>query len=75
MKMFLNCARLSHHNLNCDCVDINECVNSSAHNCSEEYNERCRNTEGSYGCDCIAGFERKEGNCRGNRLIIKFYSD
>lgn len=47
-------------------LDIDECANSSSHNCSEHHNEICLNMEGSHRCDCRAGFDRNEGICEGN---------
>lgn len=46
-------------------TDINECANSSMHNCSEEINEICEDNEGSYMCVCKSGFEMDEGVCKG----------
>ncbi|KAH9539120.1 hypothetical protein CY35_15G042500 [Sphagnum magellanicum] len=36
------------------CHDINECLNSTLNNCSE--NAECTNTNGSYYCNCTNGF-------------------
>ena len=47
------------------CVDIDECDNSTIHNCSEVYNEICRNVDGSFECDCMSGFDRHENVCEG----------
>ena len=47
------------------CEDINECL---SHKCSR--NEVCRNTEGSYRCDCQAGFARDGSKCDGNPLLL-----
>ena len=46
-------------------IDVNECAHSSANNCSAVDNEECHNVEGSYQCDCVAGFERIQGICKG----------
>ena len=46
-------------------TDVNECANSSMHNCSEAINEVCQDMEGSYECICKPGFEMDEGVCKG----------
>ena len=61
---------MSYYLLHC-ISDINECLNTSTHNCSEADNEECLNFEGYYVCHCQAGFERIETSqtCEGG--IIK----
>ena len=42
------------------CTDINECMNNP---CTLPY--ECENTDGSYICECVAGYERDQLNiCR-----------
>ena len=51
-------------------ADIDECANILSHNCSEEENEICRNTNGSFTCDCMPGFEMSKDSqsCVGEML-------
>ncbi len=45
------------------CEDIDECSDSDLNDCEE--NERCRNTRGSYRCECVLPFSEDEnGECR-----------
>ena len=47
-------------------TDIDECHNdNSTHNCSEVDNQVCRNTIGSFECDCVPGFQKQDGECEG----------
>ena len=48
-------------------IDINECLNISTHNCTEFNREMCLNTDGSYTCVCMIGFERSDATqtCEG----------
>uniref|UniRef100_A0A182LZB6 Uncharacterized protein n=1 Tax=Anopheles culicifacies TaxID=139723 RepID=A0A182LZB6_9DIPT len=42
------------------CTDHNECLQPKDHNCQQ----RCVNLEGSYRCDCYAGYEKNDlGQC------------
>ena len=44
-----------------DCEDVNECLDTSR--CNGE-NQACRNTLGSFICDCISGYEiQSDGSC------------
>ena len=54
-------------------IDIDECVNSSMHSCSEIDHEIWRNLEGSYECDCNSGFERHGSVCQDNYYIPSLY--
>ena len=38
-------------------IDLDECVNSSYHNCTEAENEICHNMVGSFTCECLQGFD------------------
>ena len=53
-------------------TDIDECLNSSANNCSALNNEVCQNVEGSYTCDCLSGYQRNEDTelCEGTSTSI-----
>ena len=46
-------------------LDIDECVTDSP--CSS--NAECKNTEGSFMCECNSGFVGDGFNCTGNRSI------
>lgn len=43
--------------------DIDECTSSEANECDS--NALCTNTEGSYVCRCIRGYERDGKRCSG----------
>ena len=45
-------------------IDIDECDKGS-HNCSLENRQMCINTEGSFECVCISGFNFVSKNCEG----------
>ena len=52
--------------INCDTFpnpDVNECGSNTTHNCSEADNEICEDTDGSYMCICMPGFDGEP--CRG----------
>ena len=38
------------------CLDLDECAENSSHTCTKP-NETCRNTLGSYICQCESGYE------------------
>ena len=44
-------------------IDIDECANSETNKCDP--NALCTNTEGSYVCRCMKGFEGDGQNCTG----------
>ena len=50
-------------------TDIHEC-NARAHNC--DVNGECRNTDGSFSCQCSAGYTGSGtvGNCTGKRGVV-----
>ena len=52
-----------------ECVDFNECVNISYHNCSEAENKMCQNINGSFTCECMKGFQMNATakTCEGER--------
>ena len=46
------------------CPDINECQRNIAQ--CDTGSSYCHNTEGSYSCECITGFQKdKDGKCTG----------
>ena len=47
-------------------VDVNECQSSPCGN-----NATCNNTEGSFNCSCIQGFEGDGLNCSG-KIVLPF---
>ena len=53
-------------------IDLDECVNSTYHNCSEAENELCLNTVGSFTCECLQGFDLNASTnvCEGQAEII-----
>ena len=54
-------------------LDIDECLNASANNCSALNNEVCRNINGSYTCDCSTGYERPSQEsepCQGTEIKL-----
>ncbi len=54
------------------CLDINECLNSSLHNCSAEAKEVCVNNNGSYTCDCQQGYSLQSDKCEGILVLSCF---
>ena len=48
-------------------VDIDECSNTSLHNCSEL--QVCVNLDGSYACDCIHGYMEQNSTCVGKTTL------
>lgn len=53
--------------LQCE-VDVNECTTGS-HNCTD-INGICTNTNGSFRCDCIAGYTLTGSNiCTGENIV------
>ena len=44
-------------------VDVDECTNVERNDCDP--NALCTNTEGSYVCRCLKGFEGDGKNCSG----------
>lgn len=54
----------------CIHADINECTSCPLNNCTEEKNQECHNTLGSYRCECLSGFTldptKADNSCIGN---------
>lgn len=55
-----------------ECTDIDECASVGTNECDP--NAWCTNTEGSYSCRCIRGFEGDGKNCTGKKIIISVIS-
>ena len=59
-------------------VDIDECDNQTLINCTEDNNQLCKNTQGSYDCVCKLGFVEKTTygsaliECEGNNYFTNF---
>lgn len=51
----------------CLCLDLDECENSELNKCDP--NALCTNTEGSYICRCIRGYEGDDRICEGIVLL------
>ena len=49
-------------------IDIDECAIESANECDP--NALCTNTEGSYVCRCIRGYEGDGRQCTGNEFFF-----
>lgn len=49
-------------------TDIDECTSPETNECDP--NALCNNTEGSYICRCLSGFQGDGKNCTGNYLLI-----
>jgi len=45
-------------------VDINECLNKTLHNCHPD--AKCKDTIGSYTCECNDGYTGDGVTCTGN---------
>ena len=45
-------------------ADINECAKSESNACGT--NASCNNTDGSYTCVCLGGYQGDGKNCTGN---------
>lgn len=45
--------------------DIDECSDLSLNDCPPS-TSLCRNTYGNYSCECLAGFQMKNGACEGS---------
>ena len=52
-------------------IDINECSNSSLHNCTS--NEVCQNTVGGFACQCKEGFTRGNDDTTCERMLTLMY--
>ena len=56
-------------------TDIDECTDPAVLlNCSAAENLECNNMDGSFTCDCKAGYSRQSsGQCEGNTAFLKHY--
>ena len=45
--------------------DIDECADATLNDCSEDKHQLCVNTNGSFYCNCIEGFQWKAMACQG----------
>ena len=51
-------------------TDVDECENEASNMCP--YGSECLNTNGSYECPCIEGFNATgDGHCEGNIAIME----
>ena len=61
----------------CVHADIDECANDN--NCTEEKNQICSDTIGSYQCDCQPGFTQNtaeaDDSCQGKSIMYAYYQD
>ena len=58
-----NCNEFYHKNSDGDCVDKNECLSDSTHNCGND-NDECVNDIGTgYHCECSKGWESFNNTC------------
>ena len=48
-------------------ADVNECSNPETNECDS--NAVCTNTEGSYVCRCLSGYQGDGRNCTGKDLF------
>lgn len=53
-------------------VDADECDNAETNDCN--LNALCNNTEGSYTCRCLTGYEGDGRICTGNDVMIRIGS-
>ena len=51
-------------------LDIDECTNAETNEC--HFNASCNNTEGSYTCRCLDGYQGNGKNCTGKHLFNHF---
>ena len=77
MHRYIYVASYMHHLLHNTklivCIDIDEC-NDVDTICPMTDNRECRNTNGSYRCDCIPGYVESvpNGICRGNYINCSY---
>ena len=50
--------------------DVDECANPETNEC--DTNAECSNTEGSYTCNCLTGYQGDGKSCAGNSLSLFF---
>lgn len=71
LSFYTSCFPRSHYlynELNSKLVDVDECDSSELNECSP--NAVCNNTEGSYICNCVRGFEGDGKNCTGRKMHL-----
>lgn len=53
------------------CVDIDECFNNLTNFCKTEMHQECKNTVGSYYCNCLSGYslDVTQNECVGKYVI------
>ena len=52
-------------------IDIDECASPAANDC--DGNAVCNNTEGSYDCSCLSGYQGDGKNCSGKEIFLFCY--
>ena len=58
-SVFLRLNTLGYTKSGLDCIDDNECFSDDI--CQANYD--CVNTDGTYYCECLQGYEHIDGNC------------
>lgn len=58
------------HTIFCLITDIDECATSENNDCDP--NALCSNTEGSYVCRCLSGYQGDGRNCEGKYLFESY---
>lgn len=61
----------------CTHTDIDECLEaalSATDLCEEDKNSQCQNTEGSFECICVPGYEKMNETCSRKQMFMLFIS-